>query len=265
MKYLRILAIALMASPMTVHADALFGNGLAGDRNLPRTFGIGIDYFRMDQPYRIDSLTFVVPQPSPLPPAIDPSIVLVDNELRNVDIKFDVWLLPFLNVFALYGDIEGETDVDLSGLGLSLPPIAINYDGDVYGGGLVLAGGGERWFASLTATLTDSSLSGEFNSSVDATTLQPRIGARISERAEFWIGGYYIDAEESHSGTTSINLGPLVGGEIPVDFAVDLSQKSDFNLSFGGHFMLSDSWEATIEVGGGDRRTMLANFTYRID
>jgi hypothetical protein len=29
--------------------------------------------------------------------------------------------------------------------------------------------------------------------------------------------------------------------------------------------MLSEGWEATVEVGAGDRRTMLANVTYRFE
>jgi hypothetical protein len=52
---------------------------------------------------------------------------------------------------------------------------------------------------------------------------------------------------------------------VPIDFDVGLSQKEDFSLSFGTHMMLSDSWEATIEVGAGDRDTALANVTYRFE
>ncbi len=81
-----------------------------------------------------------------------------------------------------------------------------------------------------------------------------------------------LDAEEKHSGTISFDLGPFIappGGPIPrpidLDFAVDLSQEEDFNWSVGTHMMLSDAWEATVEVGAGDRRTVLANLTYRFE
>jgi len=40
-----VLALAL---PISAQANALFGNDMAGDRKLPRTWGIGIDYFSMD-------------------------------------------------------------------------------------------------------------------------------------------------------------------------------------------------------------------------
>ncbi len=221
-------------------------------------------------PYQIDSLSFSPPPGFPLPPITNVNAIIVNSEIENVDLKVDVWLLPFLNIFGIYGRIDGQTTVDLSKTGVPLPPnfqrLAIDYDGDVYGGGVVLAVGGDRWFASITGTFSDTSLSGAFQSTVEATTIQPRLGLRAGENIEVWIGGYFIDAEESHSGTINLDLGIFgPGAPIPIDFAVDLSQQEDFNFSLGLHTMFSDSWEATVEVGGGDRDTVLANLTYRFE
>jgi hypothetical protein len=262
----------MIALPLTGSADALLGNDLAGDRELPRTWGIGVDYFGMRQPYQVDSLSFT---PSVLPIA-DPAVLPIDNEISHADLKVDVWVTPFLNVFGIYGSIDGDTTIGLGVLGLPLPPdvrrLVVSYDGNVYGGGIVLAVGGDRWFASVTGTITDTNLTGDFRSSVKATTIQPRIGLRSGNGLEFWVGGYLLDAEEKHSGTISLDLGPLIappGGQIPrpidLDFAVDLSQDKDFNLSFGTHMMMSEAWEATLEVGAGDRTTVLANVTYRFE
>lgn len=273
MKIKNLLFVLVLFLPVLGRADPLFGKEMAGDRKLPRAFGIGIDYFNMSQPYQIDSLSFSTPPTFPLPPVSDVSTIIVDSDIRNVDLKVDAWLLPFLNVFGIYGRIDGSTTVDLSNSGVPLPPsfqmLTIDYDGDVYGGGFVLAAGGDRWFASLTTTFSDTSLNGDFNSSVKATTIQPRIGIRASENTEVWIGGYFIDAEETHSGTINLDLGIFVppgvppGTVIPIDFDVDLSQKKDFNFSLGLHSMFSEHWEATVEVGGGDRNTVLGNMTYR--
>ncbi|MDH3338844.1 MAG: hypothetical protein OER22_03950 [Gammaproteobacteria bacterium] len=279
MKNKCLLLLATLVLPLCANAEALWGNDLAGDRKLPRTWGIGIDYFGMRQPYALDSLQLIdtgvvdVDLGAVLLP--DPSIVPIENEIRHSDIKLDVWLTPFLNVFAIYGQIDGDTTIDLGVLGLPLPPatntLSIDYDGSVYGGGIVFAVGGDRWFASVTGTVTDSSLSGDFKSSVSATTIQTRLGLRFGDHTEFWIGGYLLEAEERHSGMLDIDLG-LVGSMLPppidgqdVAFEVDLSQKKDFNASFGAHMMMSDAWEATVEVGGGDRRTVLANLTYRFE
>ncbi len=265
MRTRKLLLLLILVLPLSSQADPLFGKGMAGDRTLPRAFGIGIDYFNMDQPYQIDSLSFMTPPTFPLPPITDPSTILVNNEIEHIDLKLDLWLFPFLNVFGIYGNIDGRTTVDLSSVGIPLlDSVALNYDGDVYGGGVVLVVGGDKWFASLTGTYTDTDLSGGFNSSVKATTIQPRIGVRATETTEVWIGGYFIDAEETHSGTILLDLGILGPGvPIPIGFAVDLSQQEDFNLSLGLHSMWSEHWEATVEIGGGDRTTALANLTYR--
>lgn len=272
MKSKGLWVLAAMVLPFTACADALFGNSLAGDRNLPKRWGISIDYFAMKQPYQLDSLSIA----PPVLPITDPSILPIDNEIRHTDLKIDVWVTPFLNIFGIYGQIDGETSIDLGVLGIPFPPavrnLIVDYDGDVYGGGAVLAVGGDRWFASVTGTFTDTDLAGSFESSVKATTIQPRIGMRFGDHAEIWIGGYFIDAEEKHSGTLSLDLGPIIappGGPIPrpveLDFGVDLSQAEDFNWSMGTHMIMMGSWEATVEVGGGNRRTVLASLTYRFE
>lgn len=268
MRILQLALFVIAAIPAFSQADPLFGRDWAAGADMPKAFGIGIDYFNMDQPYKLNSLTFVAPPGAPFPPSVDPSLINADNDIENFDLKVDVWLLPFLNVFGIYGQIDGQTAVDLSGLNLGLPPGAdrfnINYDGDVFGGGVVLAVGGDRWFGSVTATFTDTDLSGDFQSSVSATTIQPRIGMRANANVNVWVGGYIIDADESHSGTINIDLGfgiPV----IPIDFAVDLSQETDFNPSVGVHMALDNGWEATVEVGGGNRSTALGNITYRFE
>jgi hypothetical protein len=278
MTKLRLGVFALLVLPPAAHA-AVLGNKMAGDQTLPRTFGIGIDYFNMRQPYALDGLSLIDTGPVDvdlgevlLP---DPSIVPIDNEIRHTDLKVDVWVFPFLNVFGIYGQIEGETRINLGVLGLPLPPqtnaLTIDYDGTVYGGGFVLAAGGDRWFGSLTGTFTDTDLSGDFDSSVKATIYQPRIGIRFGDHGEFWVGGYLLDAEEKHNGTVDLDLG-LVGSQLPppidgqdVAFDVDLSQDQDFNWSVGTHMTWGEAWEATVEVGAGDRRTALVNIAYRFD
>ncbi len=40
----------LLALPGRGHADPLVGKSLAGGAKLPKAFGVGIDYFGMDQP-----------------------------------------------------------------------------------------------------------------------------------------------------------------------------------------------------------------------
>ncbi len=48
MKIKNLLLLLILVLPVSAQADPLLGKAMAGDRNLPRAFGIGIDYFSMD-------------------------------------------------------------------------------------------------------------------------------------------------------------------------------------------------------------------------
>lgn len=233
-----------------------FMRSLAGAADLPRPYGVGIDVFTLDQEYDVGRLAFVLPGD----PTVDPGLIDVDNQIDEIDLKLDAWLFPFLNVFAILGRVEGGTAVDLSQVQLPLPvplgTLDIDYDGTVYGGGATLAVGGEHWFASLTGTYAKANLSGDFDSDVKSTTWQPRVGY-VRGPWTFFVGGYYIDTEEDHSG--AIVLPGL--GSIP--FSVGLESSAKFNPSAGVHFRITDSAETTLELGGGDRQTTLVNFTWR--
>lgn len=267
---IRIAIICLLGLlPCMAQADSLFGKDLAKGQYMPKAFGIGLDIVRIDQALKIDRLTVVTPPGFPPLPIGDASGIVTQSDVGNDGVKFDAWLLPFLNVFGLYGKFDGDTDVDLRGTMLPLPPdlqqLRISYDGDVYGAGFVLAAGNDRWFGSVVATFTDTSLDGGFSSSIKAATLQPRVGLRYGNNNEVWLGGYWIDADESHSGTVNVDFGPGVG-IVPIGFDVRLSQAEDFSPAIGTHITFGENWEATFEIGGGgDRDTALGNLTYRFE
>ena len=106
----RCLALLLLSTlPLGASAQSLFGSEWAEGHELPKPFGVGTDVFSMQQDYDIASLQFTLPGVS----LDDPSVIKVENRAWNVDGKFDVWLLPFLNVFAILGHVEGDTRVDL--------------------------------------------------------------------------------------------------------------------------------------------------------
>ena len=255
----RLAVWLLLALPLTASAESKlpFMKDLLGDREFYEPWGVGIDYYTMDQDYVIKELQFSLPGVS-IP---DPSVLGVQNEVEHVDLKFDVWLTPFFNAFAIVGMVDAETIVDLSsvaipGLPVSLGQLPVNYDGTVYGLGATLAYGGERWFTSVTGTWADTNLSGDFDSSVESLSVQPRIGLVWDELA-VWVGGMYLDTEEKHSGTFNL---PFLG---PVPFAVELEGSDKWNTALGLGYTFSPKMHMSFEVGFGDREHTLFNFTYR--
>ena len=255
----RLVFALLLALPLTAAAESgpLFMKDLLGGREFFEPWGIGIDFYTMDQQYDIKQLQFDLPGVS----LGDPSLLDVRNEVQHFDIKLDVWLTPFLNVFGILGHLEADTTVDLSnvpvvGLPFPLGKLPVSYDGTVYGGGLTLAYGSDAWFTSVTATWTDTSLSGNFDSSVTTFTAQPRIGL-VKNKWTFWVGGLYLDTDEKHSGTIEL---PVLGS---VPFAVELQGSDKWNSAVGAGFVFSPKAVLYLEVGFGNRDHTLFNFTYR--
>ena len=124
-----VLMMVLAASVTSVAAaEGLFplGKSMAGDRQLPLPWGIGLTLHQQDQDYSLSRLDIDIP--------VDLSLVQdveVENTVGEANLKLDLWLLPFLNVFGLVGRIEGETTVNLAPF---FSDLAVEYDGvvDVY-------------------------------------------------------------------------------------------------------------------------------------
>jgi len=261
----RFLIILMLLAPMMVSAQEsdsggpLFMKDLLGDREFFDPWGVGVDIFTMQQDYGIVDLDFQLPGVE----IGDASLIDVSNDVQSYDVKFDVWLTPFLNVFALVGRMKADTYVDFSNLpvqGLPFPlgSVQVAYDGTVYGGGVNLLYGTDKWFVALNNTWTDASLSGDFDSSVKAYTAQPRIGL-IRNHWTFYAGGMYLDTQEKHSG--SIQL-PIPGFP-PVPFNVELESAEKWNYAVGAMYVFSPKAQFLLEIGFGDRDHTLLNFTYR--
>jgi len=258
----RFLLVMLLMAPLAAHAQdshsgPLFMKDMVEDGKFFAPWGIGVDIFTMSQDYSIKSLDFQIDGIG----EIDPSLVEVTNDLSNYDFKLDVWLTPFLNVFGLIGRLDADTYVDLSnvtipGAGIPLGTLPVSYDGTVYGLGANLMYGTDRWFAALNSTWTTTNLSGDFDSSVDSFTIQPRIGL-IVDKWTLWAGGMWLDTNEKHSGTIDL---PYLG---QAKFDVELETLNKWNYALGIGHIFSPRATIFFEYGFGDRNHTLFNFTYR--
>ncbi len=255
-------SLVLLMLPLTVVAEETSKiQALPDNDERPLRFGIGIDFFTMDQPYSINSLAFSLPGMDL--PGVNTSAVGVENDIQHMDIKLDAWALPFLNLFAVLGKVDGTTTVDLSSAGLPLPisTISIDIDGTVYGGGATLALAHSRYFGSLTTALTNTSLKGDFDSSLKTVSLQPRAGV-FFRKAQLWLGGLYLKTDEKHAGSIPLALGGPA--PTPVSFDVTLKDKEGISPMLGGSYHINKHFNLTFEAGFGERRPILANLTYRI-
>lgn len=259
-----VASVALAAASAARAGEPVWGKEMVAGKEFPLPFGVGVTYFTQDQEYNLDKLTVGIPGL----PGLPTQFIRVDNQIDEINAKLDVWLLPFLNVFGIAGQLDGETRVDLSRLpiplssfGIPFDRLTIEYEGEVYGGGLVLAGGTDRFFASVTTIATQTSLSGDFDSEASAFVVTPRAGI-YDRRGALFAGAMYQAVEESHKGTIGL---PLVPGlpPIPVAFGVELSQKEEWNWVVGGVLALGERWTLELEGGFGDRDHVNAAATWR--
>ncbi len=266
------IVVAFQLLPPTSSRAAVSGSGSSGDYidivgGLPLPFGVGVLYLWQEGDYDVTGL-----HATPLPPGVSvgPSAIpKVQNHIDEVNAKLDWWPLPFLNLHAVLGWVDGHADVSLApDLALLLggaSQFRFDYNGIVYGGGLTLAAGYKNVFGTTTANYSwaDVDLKNHAGVSfidpkgIETLVITPKVGWRFDNGA-VWVGGYYQFTQHTIKG--SFDLGPPLG---IVNFAASVEDKSRWNYVVGGEYKILDHWNLMAEGGFGDRDQVLAGITYR--
>lgn len=184
--------------------------------------------------------------------------------------RADVWVLPFLNVFAVAGGVKlnvqavGE-DLPL-GVG-GVPPevirgdvlLDLDFTGSYTGFGTVLAGAWGPVFAaadgSAVWTHLVSQSSGVEGNELVTYTASVRAGY-IAKGFQPYVGARYIRKISHFEGTAA---GP--GGR-PITFAVDL-RAPEWNYEVGARAFFARHYEVVVEAGFGERTHGIVNLGYR--
>jgi hypothetical protein len=184
--------------------------------------------------------------------------------------RADVWVFPFLNLFATAGGVK--LGVQVTGLDLPLgiggiPPEVVrgdvnfdlNFTGSYGGGGFVLMYGWRKFFTSIDYstvwTHLQSSQSDVSGNELRTDTASFRLGYNAGA-VQPYIGGRWVKKIDHFEGT---QIGP--GGQ-PVTFAVDL-QAPAWNYQVGIHSLIARHYELIVEAGFGPRTHGLVNLGYR--
>lgn len=200
--------------------------------NLPRPYGVGWVHASMNQSMSLTDLDVGFNGAAKLPY----DFVAFSNAQTDIvtdQIKFDAWVLPFLNLYATLGKVEGHVDMNVTVDGNTLldsaevecsglvrPPICYLFtDRDVtfpvranvgpttYGGGMVLAGAWHDWVAIVPVNISYSEAS---DKTFDGRTFtaSPRVGRLIDlPRAgslTLFAGGNYLDSKNVIDGSYRI-------------------------------------------------------------
>ncbi len=262
---------------------------MAGDADLPLPFGIGVTVYGQEQDMKLKgniSLTAATVLLQGLDPlaygaltgatsTVTATADRVESEVDTNLAKIDAWVLPFLNVYGVFGEVDGENKVvnasmvsPTSAAATALIEDAfdkIPIDGDVYGFGAVLAYSKGRWWGTLDYSYTEADLDIS-SSKIKTYTLSPRIGTtgEVGDlKGSIWIGGMHQDVDEHQTGSVTEDLSAFGLGTPTISYDVKQEAEEEWNFLVGGSLDLSEQFNIAIEGGFGEREQFMGSLTFR--
>ncbi|MCF6222756.1 MAG: hypothetical protein L3J34_03405 [Flavobacteriaceae bacterium] len=250
--------------------------------SLPLPFGVGMSFMVMRQTNKISNFKLI----------IDGEDVPYDIKFYNavstdVNVSFrpDIWILPFLNVYAVMGKTSGnmKPTILIPGIQVDLPNLGeidivkpieitdeINYKGTTAGFGTTLAGGFKSYFFTVDYNYTWTNLD-VITQTVTAQTLTPRIGVILDSyktkgTGTLWLGAMYIDINETIVGSVNLReldpeVADIIGDEL--NYSMDIGVTEPWNFLIGGAWGFHPRMTLVLEAGIGDRSQFLASIDYR--
>ena len=256
--------------------------------DLPLPYGIGVTYASIEQEQLLSSLQVGINggdiEPFPF--------VGFSDAMSNSDsfsIKADAWLFPFMNVFAMFGRVDGEAPMDvlidgngmLDQLGISCQgfppnplcailedqiftlPVTANFEGNTYGIGATLAGGWHNWFITIPFNWTYADIDGNDTDGVNFT-VTPRVGyvfnlGRKGNLAVF-VGGNYLDSDLTVDGFVA-----TPDGLLEIDYIIDQENKDKWNALLGFNWDINKRLSWSLEYDGfyGSRDAFITSVNWK--
>lgn len=235
------------------------------DQKLPLPFGVSEIYHHIERDIEIQDLR-VGPVGSNLQSVGSFSDLGSTSKVDVALERFDVWMLPFLNIYGLAGYVSNHT-VTRGAVPVPGPkPQIINFmrsterDAFVGGLGMTLAGGYKRFFMMADVNCSQADLG--FDDEFRAIVVSARAGwkSEIGEvPVRLWVGATYWDTDNTVKSKVEIP------GKGIVQFEADHGPANPWNASLGAAVSLSDHWEWFGEYGFNldDVRIVTTGLTFR--
>lgn len=267
---------------------------------LPKAFGVSIGYMHVEQGINVNSIELGGLKNSITTPAFEglcsekyPFICLIppfDEQTIPVNdiiidtkggfqssdvitLRADMWLFPFLNLYGIVGKINGysETNIDVA-LDLGTPgnpativrnaPFKLDLDGNMYGAGIVVAGGYQEWFTIIDASYTKTNMT-VIDGGIDSIVVTPRFGYDFTNHGHpirLWIGGQYQNIQQTLKGDISDLFGAELASLVEQEgetgrFEVKQELESEWNTVLGFNYVINPTFNVIGEFGFGERQS----------
>lgn len=193
--------------------------------------------------------------------------------------RLDAWVLPFLNLYAIAGYVEGNANIAIEPA--VFPPqcspkfnLRLSYEGPTVGLGGTLAMGFKPFKARPTIVfgLADLNVTETFlDFRRPVTSLEPVTVAVLNVRGgvrdrvlhtsclgdvymSLWGGAMWEGVQQVMSGSVSI---------LDLDFQGKVNAVNPWNTIVGGSLELGEHISATLDVGFGERKSLMLSATFR--
>jgi len=264
------------------------GGQAAVDRGvtLPEPWGVSVTFVDNTQEQTVEDVAVALGKGEPPPAGTDlvdlPFVSLRDvtSRTETKQLRLDLWVLPFLNVFGAVGKVDGNVDLtvvaDLDQTGLC-PPIANcrTVEADFVAGvdtytatlGLTGAYGWSNYFVSVSASGT-LSFGGQTEDAVESFSASGRLGRRWAYGPGHivapYIGVSYFHLDNVVEGTTALQDAFPDGDSLDVRYRARISNEEKWAAVFGLNLGFVQGYALTAEASvNQSNQRAIVSATYR--
>lgn len=256
--------------------------------DLPEPFGASYGYMNLRQDIKVDKIGFSSSSGLDLGKILNIETGHTRSKNESHMLKLDAWVLPFMNVYGLYGHTKGTSKTNLNNveakLGfLTIPigkdlPFELDYKGKSYGGGVTFAGAYNQFFSTLDFNYTRTSLD-ILDGDITAFVITPRIGYEFvfepliagqgNTKVQIWTGAMYQDITQRFKGDVSkLDLPPELNKWMilaPDDTKFDVKQHlaHKWNNTVGARVELTRNFNVLTEIGFNNRNSFFISGEFR--
>jgi hypothetical protein len=254
-------------------------------RDLSLPFGVGLYSMYYDQDYVASNLR-LTPDSSSLVARADTLYQNTSAYESVLQIRPNLWLFPFLNVYGIIGYSRGVISPNLV-----IPYIVIEnipiidsiiidstfeihddiaYVGLNYGVGATFSMGFNSFFVmtDYNYTITDPT---DLEENLHTHIFSPKVGVLLGNKnsksfGALWLGAMYMHNDQSFSGKIGVaeinpDLVALLGEE--ATYSGVISAKQRWNFIIGSSWVINNHHHITLEVGFWERKQISLGYDFR--
>ncbi len=234
---------------------------------LPKRYGISVSLYKQIQQMSITEINV-----GNLDLGTTGQIVNIrDSYIRNTTIsaqaRGDMWILPFVNVYAMVGKVTTFNDLRFK-FNINIPPIPgltegdfrtieraqlVNINGTIIGAGTVIAFGYKKLFCNINLSWARTYLD-ELDSKQKAFIAFPMVGV-VTKFANLFLGTIYLNSGQTNKGAFMSTNGDLVNYNLKFE-----AHQWNYNIGINKSI---DNWAFSIIQGFGSRNNTIIEVAYR--